>query len=117
MIDSIAVPVGFQVLMVHIPLWNESFAESGVEGAWCGDPAAVNNPAQPNHGTPTTLEFVRTINASTHLLVVLAGHIHQAQGHRLRLGDTSAGAMLTTAATKHGGSRMLSFVPATPARL
>ena len=68
------------------------------------------------YGTPTTLEFVRTVNASKHLRVVLAGHIHQAQAHRLRGGDAAAGVMLTTAATKDGGSRLLGFVSAAARR-
>ena len=34
------------------------------------------------------------------------------KAHRLRGGDAAAGVMLTTAATKDGGSRLLDFVSA-----
>ena len=53
------------------------------------------------------VSFAELLQRSTSVVAVLAGHIHQAQGHCLAGG----GALLVTAAAKDGGLRMLDFVP------
>jgi DNA repair exonuclease SbcCD nuclease subunit len=94
------------VLMVHIPLWNESIkAAIPGQGSLCGDPDDPTSSA-------TTRQFAMLMSQSAHVVCVLAGHIHRAEGHWLQKGG-GHGVLLTTAATKDGGSRLLDFVPAT----